>query len=125
LKINIKSYWPAIVWLTISTIAFCIPVEGLPNDNWLQVIQIDKWIHVGIFMIMVLLWCLPLVHRSSGKQVVMKQIIKATAIIFCYGILMEFIQHALIPYRSFDTSDIVADAVGCLAGFFIIRNQWT
>ena len=35
-----------------------------------------------------------------------------------YGIAMEFVQKYFVPFRSFDLGDIIADGVGCLAGFF-------
>lgn len=36
-----------------------------------------------------------------------------------YGIAMELVQKYFIPLRSFDLGDITADAIGCIAGYFI------
>ncbi len=36
---------------------------------------------------------------------------------------MEIIQHYFIPLRSFDVGDIIADAIGAVAGYFIAIRQ--
>jgi len=33
-----------------------------------------------------------------------------------YGVMMEFVQLYFVKNRSFDTGDIIADAVGCVIG---------
>jgi len=40
-----------------------------------------------------------------------------------YGIAMEFVQKYFIPFRSFDLGDIIADGIGCAAGYlFAIKR---
>jgi VanZ family protein len=39
-----------------------------------------------------------------------------------YGIAIEFIQKDFIPHRSFDVFDIVADTVGCVTGYLVVRK---
>ncbi|HEU5291057.1 MAG TPA: VanZ family protein [Cyclobacteriaceae bacterium] len=122
MKIKINSFWPAIVWLMVSTIAFFLPGKALPENDWFGKLQVDKWIHIGLFTIMIVLWCLPLLHRHVQK---VPRLFMQIAIIFLgYGVVIELIQHFFIPNRSFDWGDIAADTVGCLIGFFYVRNQW-
>lgn len=124
MRIAIKSFWPAIVWLILSSIAFCLPGQVLPEEDWFGIIQLDKWIHVGLFTVMVFLWCLPLFHRPVFQRSLPKLFTRVSIAALSYGILMEFIQHFLISNRSFDVGDIAADAVGCLIGFFFVKRQW-
>ena len=124
MKLSIRSFWPAFVWLTTSSIALCLPGSVLPKEDWFSKIQLDKWIHVGIFGVMVLLWCLPLLHRPVIEAALSKLFIRISIAILGYGILMELVQHFLILNRSFDLGDIAADAVGCLIGLIIVRDQW-
>ncbi len=124
MRITIKSFWPAIVWLILSSVAFCLPGQALPQEDWFGIIQFDKWIHVGLFSVMVFLWCLPLFHRPALHLSLAKLSIWISIAFLSYGILMEFIQHFFIPHRSFDLGDIAADAVGCLIGLFFVRGQW-
>ena len=39
-----------------------------------------------------------------------------------YGILMEYVQQNFIPNRSFDSGDIIADIIGCLAGWWLAKK---
>ena len=123
MKITIKSFWPAIIWLILSSIAFCLPGSALPKNDWFQIVQFDKWVHVGLFSVMIFLWCLPLFHRPALRLTLTRLFIWISIAFFSYGILMEFIQHFFISNRSFDIGDIAADAAGCLIGFFFVRWQ--
>lgn len=93
----------------------------MPKDDWFDFIQLDKWIHIGLFSVMIILWCLPLLHR--GMITVLNMTISISVGFFAYGIIMEFVQHFFVPNRSFDMGDIVADAIGCLIGFLFVRRQ--
>lgn len=124
MKITIKSFWPAIVWFILSSIAFCLPGQALPNEDWFGIIQLDKWIHLGLFLVMVFFWCLPFFHRPAVQSSLPKLFIWIAIGFFGYGVIMELIQHFFIPHRSFDVGDIAADAVGCLIGLFFVWKQW-
>ena len=40
-----------------------------------------------------------------------------------YGVVMELVQKYFIPFRSFDLMDILADGVGCVAGYFYAMKK--
>ena len=123
MKIIVKSFWPAIAWLILSTIAFCLPGSVLPKDEWLERIYADKWTHIGLFAVIVFLWCAPLINRPVQKS--LPKLFAGIAIVFFgYGVLMEFVQHFFILNRSFDLGDIGADAIGCFVGYFLSKRQW-
>jgi len=123
MKIKIKSFWPAIVWMILSTVAFCLPGSVLPKNTWLGKINADKWIHIGIFTIMVFFWCIPLLNRQVQKPLI-KLFTQITIALFGFGVLIELIQHFFIYSRSFDWGDVGADAVGCFVGFYLSTRQW-
>jgi len=124
MRIKIKSFWPAVIWLLLSTIAFCLPGSALPKNDWFAVVQFDKWIHVGLFSVMIFLWCLPVIHRPHITLSLTKLFLGIAFAFFCYGIAMEFIQHFFVSNRSFDIGDIAADAAGCLIGLLFVKWQW-
>jgi hypothetical protein len=124
MRIVLKSYWPAIIWFILSSIAFCLPEQVIPKHDWFAIIELDKWIHVGLFSVLIFLWCLPLFHKPTVQPSLTKLFIWITLGGFLYGIIMEVIQHFFIPHRSFDWGDIAADALGCLLGLFLVRRQW-
>jgi len=42
-----------------------------------------------------------------------------------YGIAMEIVQKYFIPFRSFDLGDIIADAIGCVVGYFFAIKKFS
>jgi hypothetical protein len=109
---------PAIGWLIVSTILFTLPGSAFPKENWLDKIGFDKWVHIGIFIIMTVLWCWG--WRPAGNAGNTRKLRRTFVIIgitcIAYGITIEFIQKYFIPNRSFDCLDITADSAGCVAG---------
>jgi hypothetical protein len=115
---------PAIAWLVISIILLTLPGTAFPEETWLDKIWFDKWVHIGMFSILVTLWCWGWRsiknNYSPGK---LKSIFIIIAISFTgYGIVMEFVQLYFIPHRSFDIGDIIADASGSLIG--VLFSTW-
>lgn len=106
------SILPAIGWMILCTILLVLPGSTFPKEDWLSKIWFDKWVHIGLFSIMVVLWCRGL-QKASKKQYFF---IPAAAL--AYGIIMEFIQQHFVVNRSFDPGDIVADAIGCIIGYW-------
>jgi VanZ family protein len=116
----------AIGWFITSIVLLTLPGTAFPQEDWLDKVWFDKWVHIGMFALLVLLWCLAI--RSLKKDIFSRKLIRVfsiIAIIFLgYGIGMEFIQKNFIPYRSFDSGDIIADAVGCAAGLIFSVKRY-
>jgi VanZ family protein len=110
------SFVPAIGWLIISTFLLTIPGSAFPKENWLGKIWFDKWVHIGMFAIMVFLWCWAMLRMNFDIAKLKKSFFAIAISWFAYGIAMEFVQKYFIPNRSFDMGDIIADGVGCVVG---------
>jgi len=108
--------WPALAWFLITTILLCLPGSAFPKEHWFDKIWLDKWIHIGLFALMVFLWCSAILHGAQKRGLAFRRI---AFYFLLYGIVMEFIQKYFIPNRSFDIRDIIADGVGCIAGLFL------
>jgi len=122
MRLNLKSFWPGILWFLLSCVAFFIPGAALPQNDWFGKIDLDKIIHVGLFTVMILLWCIPLFHKPTLTSRIPVLLIQIPFVFFVYSILVEVIQHFFIPGRSFDFADIVADALGCFIGFLLVKR---
>lgn len=121
MKIQTKSFVPALIGLIVATLLFCLPGDQFSKAGWLEELELDKVVHIGLFAMLVFLWCLPV--RSRVEQPRLNKIYTAITLVFIgYGIAIEFVQRNLIPYRSFDFFDIVADAIGCVIGLLVIRK---
>jgi VanZ family protein len=123
MRISIKTFWPAAIFLIVATVLFCLPGEEFPKKSWFDKIYLDKWIHVGLFAVLVLLWSLPLLHRIKIQSRLQKALIWTAVSFVAYGIIIEVIQGRFIPHRTFGVDDMVADAVGCGLGFFLAKRQ--
>lgn len=98
-----------VVWFVIINILFCLPGSALPSEDWLDKIWFDKWVHIGIFSVLIYLCNWTFLPDKSQR---LKIILGAVA----YGILIEFIQKNFIPNRGFDLGDWAADIIGIFIG---------
>ncbi|MEZ5435123.1 MAG: VanZ family protein [Pseudomonadales bacterium] len=84
-----------------------LPTSSLPTVNiW------DKAEHAGTFATLMTLAWLAYQHRFSHHILVLSLVL--------YGVTTECIQH-FIPSRSFSVLDMVADTVGVLFAWLLIR----
>lgn len=90
---------------------FCLPGSVLPNENWLSKIYFDKWVHIGFFAVLLLLWLWVLMPDKKG-------VLWLLAAAVLYGITVEFVQDRFIPNRSFDLGDWAADITGSIGGIW-------
>jgi hypothetical protein len=121
---NIKpSFIPAIAWFILSIILLTLPGSSFPKENWFDKIWIDKWVHIGMFAILVTLCCWAMLKKYPVGPGLRKIFIRIGLIGIAYGIGMEFVQKYFIPNRSFELGDIAADATGSVLGVvFSIRR---
>jgi VanZ family protein len=116
LKKNELRLLPALSWVIIVTVLLCLPGSALPQESWFDKIWLDKWIHVILFSVMVILWC-RYASVIEGKKI--RYFRQIAIYFFLYGIGMELVQKYVIPNRSFDLKDILADGLGCGIGLLI------
>ena len=101
-----------------------IPGSSFPKENWLEKIWFDKWVHIGMFAIMVFLWCWAMLRMQFEKKKLERIFLLIAIAWLAYGIGMEFVQKYCIANRSFDLGDIIADGVGCVTGLFYSKMRY-
>ena len=114
--------FPGITWFIILTILLILPGTAFPKETWLDKIWFDKWVHIGLFGIMVFLFGWGLLKTKQDIRQLKKSFLIIASGCLAYGIIMEFVQDNFIPNRSFDYGDILADFVGCFAGWWLINK---
>lgn len=102
----------AISWTILIFIGCSMPGKELPKlglfDNF------DKLVHFTFFVVFFVLWYMRFsIHTKSAL------VILTIAIIYGFGI--EFYQKHFVAGRSFDVWDGVADTLGALCGWVIVR----
>jgi VanZ family protein len=115
-KILTKRY-PALTWTTIIFILLALPGSMLPSESHFIIPYFDKYIHISIFCVFVVLWSFYYAAKPDKKSRNIFFIIFITACL--YGIAMEYVQKYFIPRRDFDVEDILADVIGSALGFII------
>jgi len=73
-----------------------------------------------MFGLLTILWCYPFFKTTMASRIFFLRI---TLIIISYGILMEFVQKFFASERSFDITDMIADAVGAIIAFFWVARR--
>lgn len=120
LKIQL-AFGVAIGSFLLTTFLLCLPGSAFPKQNWFDKIWLDKWVHVGLFSIMVWLWCKAFATLGYKRP---NHFLQIAFYFLLYGIVMEFIQKYFIPNRSFDLGDVAADAVGSGIGLLFSMRRY-
>lgn len=77
-----------------------------------------------MFMILVFLICMGYKLQHKHQEQFRKQFLGITVLCLLYGVIMELVQHYLIPFRSFELADILADGAGSVFGLILAGKKW-
>ena len=118
-------YFP-IVWTLFVAFLLSIPGTILPSESHFSIPNFDKLVHICLFGGFVLFWDFYLSKRSASSSRLLRWYFLVFVLGNAFGIGMEFIQKYYIPFRDFDTEDIIADMIGAglgygLSNIFLIR----
>lgn len=104
----------ALGWLVLISFLFCLPGSAIPKVNWLSGIHFDKWVHIGLFAVLLFLWgnVLGLLNQRQKWGLLVAAIV--------YGLLVEVVQDQLIVNRDFDLWDAAADTLGAVVGLWVL-----
>ena len=119
MKPHILSFIPGVIWTIMIFILLIMPGSDIPSNDFFELIYFDKWVHIGLFGGLTFLTAYPFIKAGRLTK---ELLIKIGISFIMYGILIEFIQKYFASDRSFDITDMIADAVGCLAG--CIASNW-
>ena len=101
----------AVLYLAAVSVLFFLPGSAFPQTTWLDKIWFDKWVHVGLFAVLIVAWAWALQDQARVKVLVI------TAVL--YGIFIEWVQHNFVANRGFDWTDWMADVAGTAVGWWI------
>jgi VanZ family protein len=112
----------AMLWALIILILCGIPGRDIPHISFLELLSFDKFVHAGIFFVLILLTIRGFLLQSS--MLLLHQKAKASAFIICviYGGMLEIMQGTLFIERSADIFDFIANSFGCLMGVLFYKK---
>lgn len=116
-----KAYRPAWIWALVILILTLTPGKFMPKVEYWSIMSLDKYVHMSIFFIQVLL---VLRGANALKILTTRNYFIYAFIGTLYGVLIECIQQ-FIPLRSFEVNDMLANMAGALiaaAVFYIFEK---
>lgn len=93
-----------------------MPGQSMPTMNYF--FSFDKFAHAFVFAIQVLLLIVSFTKQYSSQFFRENAVFLGISLTVIYAVGIEFLQ-SLIPGRSLEFMDIVADAAGCFIGYFL------
>jgi VanZ family protein len=111
-----KRFGFAVGWALLIMLLCAIPGRDLPHISFLEILSFDKWVHAGVFFILVIL--LMRAFRLSKTNTTLGKYPGIIALVLAipYGGMLEIMQGAFFTDRSSDVYDFIANSVGALAG---------
>jgi hypothetical protein len=117
-------FLPGIAWFFIVLILICLPGRDFPSTNLFDKLNFDKWIHMGIFGLLALLFMWPVALSSMHKKNKLQYFLYIAIATCAWGLATEFIQRYLVTGRSFDLLDWAADSLGALVAFIYCVKRY-
>jgi VanZ family protein len=116
----------AMLWALLILILCGIPGRDIPHISFLELLSFDKFVHAGIFFVLVLLTIRGFLLQTMIRFLQTNAKIIATTLCIIYGGLLEVMQGTLFQERSADVFDFIANSFGVIVGlmmYAIIENK--
>lgn len=107
-----------ILWAILILVLTVTPGTDMPKTDIWDVLAFDKIAHLFVFAVFVLLMIVGFSKQYRYLYFRYNAVRLALAMGLAYGLLIEIVQ-ALIPERTLEYSDILADSLGCGIGYAI------
>jgi VanZ family protein len=106
----------ALLWALFILVLCGIPGKDIPHISFLELLSFDKWVHAGMFFVLILFTIRGFVLQQSIQVFYKQPKLSALIICVCYGALLEIMQGTLFEERSADVLDFIANSFGCIIG---------
>lgn len=116
---TILYYLPAMGWIVLILFLCTLPGSSIPKISILDKLHIDKVVHFVLFGGTVILLAYGYYKQNAGLSGL--GLLGIVLVVTLYGLAIEFIQKYLVPNRSFDMMDVLADGTGAAMGALIFR----
>ena len=121
-----KSYWLLVtVWAAVILVLCGMPPQDVDKVKFFDLPYMDKIVHFALYFVLAMLVMAVLTLNSHLKTSRWTYIITIT-ICLLYGWLIEVLQRAFFPGRSFEWLDVVADTAGAVVGVLLYKkvSRW-
>ncbi len=108
-----------ILWALIILILCGTPGKDVPHFSFLDLLAIDKFVHVGFFFVLVILAIRGFRLQSSQKWRCKNSTFLAVSLSILYGGILEILQETVFVDRSADINDFIANSFGCFVALLL------
>lgn len=112
----------ALLWALLIFILCAIPGRDIPHISFLELLEFDKFIHAGLFFILVMLVIRGFSLQTSFSVLKNSPMLLAFSICVVYGGALELMQGAFFAEREADIYDFIANTFGSLIGLILFRK---
>jgi VanZ family protein len=124
-KIPFKKFIPGIAWFIIIYILVTLPGKDIPQSNFLDEINFDKLVHMGLFSVLTVLFCWPFYKTDISVEKKIKYFITIALLVSAWGYTTELIQKFWVAiHRDYDLLDWAADSLGAIIGYIFSRKKF-
>ena len=106
-----------ILWTIIIGILTGLPGNSFPNMSLWALLSFDSFAHCFVFAVFTFLWSVALCKQTRRPLLRHRGHYIAAGIGIIYGFLIEILQYMVYVGRSAEWADIIADTLGCIAGW--------
>ena len=115
-----RLFWVYTVFIPLLAV---LPINGTNsrlNNTYIVSIRLDYILHVGIFILWMILFKLAYSVKIAAYR--KNESLRLVVMVVLFAFLSEVVQ-SLIPYRSFNLNDLIANLIGVFIGilFLFIR----
>jgi VanZ family protein len=103
-------YKLSIAWAILIFALCATPGRFIPSVSWLELLSFDKWVHAGVFFILVSLFAIAVQAHHQSRTAFLVYFILSVL----YGGALEIMQAKVFSERSADWYDMIANTFGCL-----------
>ena len=112
-----------LLWAMIIALLTLSPGRSMPETPFWEIPYFDKIVHAGIFGLLSFLMVRGLIKQYAGQKLKFAFAV-SFLLTFSYSVIIEFTQK-LVPGRSFEFGDLIANASGTLLGltacYFLLK----
>lgn len=112
---------PALAWAAFIFFITLMPGKYIPPVSIWDFVAFDKFIHAGVFAVLVILFMYGFVRQYDIKVTRSYPGWIALAICVPYGLMLELMQELLLSDRYFEWYDFMANVAGCVLGIIIFK----
>ena len=90
----------ALLWALLILALCLMPGQDLPQWRWADLLSLDKWVHAGMFAVLVVLLVLGLKRQYGPAWARSKGLWTAAIVCILYGVALELMQGLLMQGRT-------------------------